>query len=223
MLVAELARHGGAREDRQRGDPDDDRGRAELHAEPAHQPQDHERLHRAERQLEQRVGGEERAQRRIAAQQLEHLADALAGALGGGVLLGHALADDEYREQADRAADDHRGDDERRRLADREQQPAAEERQPRPDPAPDRLRALRAPRDLIADEVRVERAIGLVRDEVAREEHRDRQRQHGHRPDQAHPEQREHRDRRSRDDERAGPTTRRSAPAAGARRSPRRR
>jgi hypothetical protein len=67
------------------------------------------------------------------------------------------------------------GGDERHRAGEREQQAAADERDRRAHAAEDRLGALRAAGDLIADEVRIQRAVGLVGDVVRGEQDAERE------------------------------------------------
>jgi hypothetical protein len=62
--------------------------------------------------------------------------------------------------------------EEGQRIGDRDEQAAADQREEGPEAAEDRLAALRAPGDLVVDEVRVQRAVGLVGDEVGDEEDR---------------------------------------------------
>jgi hypothetical protein len=95
------------------------------------------------------------------------------------------------------------------RLADRNERAAGDQGQDGADAAGERLRALRATGDVVADEVGVQRPVGLVGDEVGREEDRQREPRRADRPDEAQQREREDQRRRGAEHERQAAADRR--------------
>jgi hypothetical protein len=108
--------------------------------------------------------------------------------------------------------DDRRRRQEGQRIGDRDEQPAAQQGQERAEPAEDGLGALRSARDLVVDEVWIQRAVRLVGDEVSGEEHRNDHRRGGDRMHEAEQRQRHDERRRGGDDERQSPADGRAQP-----------
>jgi hypothetical protein len=164
-----------------------------------------ERLQRAERRLPQGVGDEVGAHLRVVAddaaerERLLHHALGVRAARVSSAPPGAGQRDPEEAPHRDREQD--RRARERRLGPPGDEQAAADERDAGADPAPDRLRGLRAGRDRVVDEIGVQRAVGLVRDEVGDEEHRHRDHNERERLDQAGDREADAGDRGRRDEE----------------------
>jgi hypothetical protein len=134
-----------------------------------------ERLQGAERRLPERVGDEVGAQLGVPAQHAAEVGRLLGERLGvrrARLAVATRARQRDAQERRHRQHEDDRPAGEGRGVAPRDEQAAADERDARPAAAPDGLGRLRPRGDRVVDEVGVQRAVRLVRDEVRDEEDR---------------------------------------------------